>query len=284
MVWVYNRPLNRKEEEAYKVLLKILGNRQEAFYRTKLFSLAGYILSHNPKSSKEIETMAYFDKEKTCQIFNPKSAKLIFHSLRQKGSGKSSYPFANHVIFKFKDTILGFLPDFVGTAVNGIGTVATFPITMIKKLPVVGNFADLGLDVLHGVVEVGVTTAEDVAKGVAGPVGAVGSVPFAAIPTAVGSILAIGQGDPAQAFNHAIKLIPVVGTSLNKGMTQLEHQVEKLKDHPQIASMIPVVGDYVASSGEGEGEAAPAPATAGKRLSTRKRSHNKWNRTMRQKK
>jgi len=280
MVWVYDAPLNKKEEHAYRVLVKILGNKKDALYRTKIFSLAGHISRSKPKTWKDIETSAYFDKAKKHPVFDTKTSKLMFKALKQSG-GRSGYPFMNHVIFKFKDTVLGFLPGFVGTVVNGVGEVSTFPITILKKIPVVGDFADLGIDLLHGVVEVGVTTTEDIAKDVGGPVGAVGSLPFVALPTAVGSVLAIGQGDPAQALSHAVKLIPFVGLSINKGMTQIEHQVEKLRDHPTIASAIPVVGDYIAQPPEGE---TPPPPTAGKRLSTRKRSHSKWNRTMRQRK
>lgn len=283
MVWVYDHPLTKQEQAAYKVLVRLLKDKNEALYRTKVFSLAGYVLMHHPKTQHEIETSAYFDKDHKHPIFNAKAAKAILKALKQSG-GRSGYPFINYVIFKFKDKVLGILPGFVGSVVNGVGTVATFPITLLKKLPVVGDFADLGIDLLHGVVEVGVTTAEDMAKNIGGPIGAVGAVPFVALPTAIGAVLAIGQGDPGQALNHAVKLIPFVGTSINKGMTQMEHQVEKMRDHPSIASYVPLVGDYVAQP---EGDAAieePVPTpTGGKRFSTRKRRGGKWLKTQRRK-
>lgn len=280
MVWVFDHPLTKKEHEVYRVLVKILGNKKDALYRTRIFSLTGYLMSSHPKSPRDIETSAYFDKGKKHPIFDAETSKAIYRAIKQSG-GRSGYPFINHVIFKFKDTILAFLPGFVGTVVNGIGKVSTFPITVLKKVPLVGDFADLGIDIFHGVVEVGVTVAEDTVRSIGGPFGAVAAVPFVAIPTVIAGLLAIGQGDPAQALNHAVKVIPFVGTSINKGMTQIEHQVEKLKDHPTIASKLPLVGSYIENP---EGEPAPEPApeaTGGKRLSTRKRSHSKWARTIR---
>jgi hypothetical protein len=151
---------------------------------------------------------------------------------------------------------------------------------VIPLLPVVGPVADVGLDALHGVMEVGVTSAEDIAKDIGGPIGAAGVTVLVAIPSALAALLAVGQGDPGQAVAHVVKIVPFVGGILSKVMNQVEMNVDKLDDHPGVASAIPFVGDYVKK----DNEPAVEPPTGGKRLSTMRHKHHKWPKTIRHKK
>jgi hypothetical protein len=185
--------------------------------------------------------------------------------------GATGYPFTNFMLTKLNNS----LPSFVSGPVDTLIWAGELPIRAIKSLPVVGPFADLGLDILHGVVEIAVTTVTDVAKDVAGPVGAAGATVAVAIPSAVAGLLAVGQGDGGQAIGHVIKVVPFVGGILSKVLNQVEMNVEKIKEHPDIAARLPFVSEFVQPSTE------VVPKTAGKRLSTFRSRRSKWLKTLR---
>jgi hypothetical protein len=270
MVWILQSPLSPKEREAHKVLAKLLKDKNDAYYRTKVFSLTGYLLSHTFKSPAEIYDSVFIDKAKKKHFFDVKTSKIVFAKLHQMG-GRSGYPFTNFLLMKINNS----LPSFVSGPVDTLIWAGELPIRAIKSLPVVGPFADLGLDILHGVVEIAVTTVADVAKDVAGPVGAAGATVAVAIPSAVAALLAVGQGDGGQAIGHVVKVVPFVGGILSKLLNQVEMNVEKIKEHPDIAARVPFVSEFVQPSTE------VVPKTAGKRLSTFRSRRTKWLKTLR---
>jgi len=270
MVWILESPFSRKENEAYQVLVKLLKNKKDAYQRTKVFSLTGYLLSHRFKSPNEIHNSFFIDKGKNHHFFDAKTSKAVFAKLKHTG-GRSGYPFTNFMLTKLNEN----LPSFVSRPVDTLIWVGELPIRAVKSLPVVGEFADLGLDLLHGVVEIAVTTVTDVAKDVGGPVGAAGASVAVAIPSAVAGLLAIGQGDGGQAIGHVIKVVPFVGGILSKVLNQVEMNVEKIKEHPEVAAEVPFINEYLEPSTE------MVPKTAGKRLSTRRHISSKWLKTLR---
>jgi hypothetical protein len=270
MVWILQSPFSRKENEAYRVLAKLLKDKSDAYYRTKVFSLTGYLLSHTFKSPSEIHNSVFIDKAKKHPFFDVKASKAVFTKLKQMGGG-TGYPFTNFMLTKLNDS----LPSFVSGPVDTLIWAGELPIRAIKSLPVVGQYADLGLDILHGVVEIAVTTVTDVAKDVAGPVGAAGATVAVAIPSAIAGLLAVGQGDGGQAIGHVIKVVPFVGGILSKVLNQVEMNVEKIKEHPDIAARVPFVSEFVEPSTE------VVPKTAGKRLSTFRSRRSKWLKTLR---
>ena len=270
MVWILQSPLSPKEREAHKVLVKLLKDKNDAYYRVKVFSLSGYLLSHKFKSAAEIHNSVFIDKAKKHHFFDAKASKIVFAKLHQMG-GRTGYPFTNFLLSKLNDS----LPSVVSGPVDTLIWAGELPIRAIKSLPVVGPAADLGLDLLHGIVEVAVTSVQDIAKDVAGPVGATGATVAVAIPSAVAGLLAIGQGDGGQAIGHIVKVVPFVGGILSKILNQVEMNVEKIKEHPEIASKVPLVNEYLDPSLE------VLPKTAGKRLSTFRSRRIKWLKTLR---
>ena len=127
---------------------------------------------------------------------------------------------------------------------------------------------------VHSGTELGITSAGDVAEGVGGPVGAAVIIPFTAAAASITSAISILDGDLGQAVAHFANFVPVIGSALGKGMTKGEELAKKLKDHPTLAGFIPYMTEYHQKLVQ----------AAGKRLSTMKRKHTKWNRTMRQRK
>jgi hypothetical protein len=268
MVWVYETPpSSKKEKEFHRHLKRALKSEAHAERTAKLIGLYLFLRDHHFKSAKEIEESAFYDKAHTKPIFDEKSSRKVFNALKQRG-GESNYPFTDTLI---RGVLRDYTPSVIGTPVGSVYGTITGTVDGIKNsIP----FADLFVAMLHSGTEVGITTAGDVAEGVGGPVGAAVIVPFTAAAAAVTSAISILDGDLGQAVAHFANFVPVMGSALGKGMTKGEELAKKLKDHPTLASFVPYMTEYHSKLVQ----------VAGKRLSTTKRKHTKWNRTMRQKK
>ena len=266
MVWVYDSPLTEKERKAYHVLKKRLKGHDIAKDTVKIMSLVSFLHTSNFKSPKDIQESAFYDRSHTKPIFDDKSAKSIFKSMKKRGGGDSKYPFTDYAVKQGLSKVGSYLPDFMVYPFQTIYTALTTPVSVLKEnVPLV----DLALDAVHSGTEIGVTTTADVAEAAGGPIGAAIATPFVALAGAAASGAALLEQDLGQYVAHIVNVIPLFGSAFGKGLTQMEHQVESLKDHPTVASFVPVVSDYV--------------ATAGKRFSTRKHRYNKWQRTRRTK-
>lgn len=271
MVWVYDTPFTKKEEAAYTVLKKRFKNYDLAKETVKLISLVGFLRKQQFKTVKEIQQSAFYDKSKTKPIFTEKTAKQVLKGLRKKGGGESKYPFIDFTLKNNISTLVSYLPDFLEFPMRNIYSLLTTPVSNLKEnLPLV----DLALDAIHGATETGVTTASDAAEAVGGPVGAAVATPFVALAGAAASTVAMLEQDTGQAVAHIANSIPLFGSAFGKGMTQTEHMVKTLESHPEIASFVPLVNDYVSSKN---------PPVAGKRFSTQKHKYSKWQRTRRNK-
>jgi hypothetical protein len=268
MVWVYETPpSSKKEKEFHRHLKRALKSEAHAERTAKLIGLYLFLRDHHFKSAKEIEESAFYDKAHTKPIFDEKSSRKVFNALKQRG-GESNYPFTDTLI---RGVLRDYTPSVIGTPVGSVYGTITGTVDGIKNsIP----FADLFVAMLHSGTEVGITTAGDVAEGVGGPIGAAVIVPFTAAAAAVTSAISILDGDLGQAVAHFANFVPVMGSALGKGMTKGEELAKKLKDHPTLAGFVPYMTEYHSKLVQ----------AAGKRLSTTKRKHTKWNRTMRQKK
>lgn len=268
MVWIYENPLNKQEEEAYTVLKKRFKKIDLAKHTIKLLSLTAYLRSKKFKDPKEIQESAFFDKEKTRPVFNEKTSKIIFKKLKKHG-GASRYPFTDYLVRNGIQKIGSYLPEFVQYPVQNIYSLLTSPtLTLKENAPLV----ELALNALHGGTEIGVTTASDAAEAVGGPIGAAIATPFVALAGALASGTAILEDDMGQATAHMLNVVPLFGSALGKGVTQMEHQVLSLQKHPDVANYVPIVSGYVNQ-----------PPTAGKRFSTQRHKYSKWQKTRRNK-
>ena len=269
MEWVYDKPFTEKEKRAYEVLKKRFKSYDIAKETVKLISLTAFLRKRSFKSASEIQKAAFYDKAKTKPIFNEKTAKQVLKGLKQKG-GESKYPFVDFTIKNNISNVVSYLPDIIETPLRNIYSLVTTPVLTLKEnVPL----ADLALDAIHGATETGITTAADVGEAAGGPVGAAIVAPFVAVAGAAASTVAMLEQDTGQAAAHMVNVIPLFGSALGKGLTQTEHIVKTLEDHPNVASYLPFVSDYVGSK-------TPTP-TAGKRFSTQRHKYNKWQRTRR---
>jgi hypothetical protein len=315
MVWIYDDPpYTSRELRAYAFLKKKLKDKKFVDSLIKLLSLAVYLKTHKFKTVKEIKESAYYDKAKTKPIFDDKTAKAVLKGFHQKGGidpetiKKSKYPYLSVMLRGFA---LEVTPNAVRKPVSELFGLLTGSFDMIKKLP----FAEILLDLFHGVAELGVTTANDAGEVVAGPVGAAAVAPFTAVVAGLASIVATAEGDLGGAVAHVVNWIPAFGIVLNKAMLEMEHLAIKLKDYERVSGFIPYMTEYhdfiktnklkerpdpppdvsketTTPPDVSKGEPKPTEATStqedpqqvtagGKRLSTRKRKGRKWQKTMR---
>lgn len=271
MVWIYDNPLTKKEEQAYLVLKKRFKNYDLAKETVKLISLTSFLRSQKFTSPNQIRNSAFFDKSKTKPIFTEKTAKEVFKGLKKKGGSESKYPFIDFTIKNNVSSLVSYLPDVIEYPVRNIYNLLTTPVLTVKEnVPLL----DLLLDTVHAATETGVTTAADAAEAVGGPIGAAIATPFVAVAGGIASTIAMLEQDTGQAVAHMVNVVPLFGSALGKGMTQSEHMVKTLEKHPDVASYVPFVSDYVQSK---------TPITAGNRFSTQRNKHNKWKRTRRNK-
>lgn len=271
MVWVYDTPFTKREEAAYLVLKKRFKNYDLAKETVKLLSLTSFLRSQRFKNVKEIQHSAFYDKAKTRPIFTEKTAKQVLKGLKKRGGGESKYPFIDFTVKNGVSQLVSYLPDFIQYPLQNIYSLLTNPVLTLKEnVPL----ADLAIDAVHGVTETGVTTAADAAEAVGGPIGAAVVTPFIALAGAAASTVAMLEQDTGQAVAHMVNVVPLFGSALGKGMTQTEHMVKTLESHPEIASFVPLVNDYVSSK---------TPVTAGKRFSTQRHKYTKWQKTRRNK-
>jgi hypothetical protein len=272
MVWVYDTPFTKREEAAYLVLKKRFKNYDLAKETVKLLSLTSFLRSQQFKTVKEVQHSAFYDKAKTRPVFTEKTAKQILKGLKKRGGGESKYPFIDFTVKSGIAKLVSYLPDFIQYPLQNIYSLLTNPVLTIKEnVPL----ADLALDVVHGATETGVTTAADAAEAVGGPIGAAVVTPIIALAGAAASTVAILEQDTGQAVAHMVNVVPLFGSALGKGLTQTEHMVKSLENHPTIASAVPLVNTFM--------ESQAAQANGGKRFSTQRHKYTKWQKTRRNK-
>jgi len=272
MEWVYERPFNDVEEKAYKVLKKRFKKADLAKETVKLMSLAAFLRSHSFKTPQDIQNSVFYDAAKRRPVFTHATAKEVLKSLKKKHGGKSEYPFTDYIARNTLSYLGSWLPDVVNFPIQNVYGLLTNPVMNLKEnVPL----TELALKALHGTVETGVTTTGDVGEAVGGPVGAAVAAPFTAVAAGIASTIALAENDLGQAVVHTINATPMFGSAGYTAVQKLESQVKSLQKQPQIAAYVPVVNNYVATTG------TLALPTAGKRFSTQKRRHTKWLKTRR---
>ena len=267
MVWVYeDPPYTKKEERTYRVLKRKLRDKAFVDKLIKLISLYAYVKRRNPSSAKEIQELAYFDKAKTKPIFDSKTASALFKALRQKG-GKSAYPYTDYAVKGVLSDVGSYLPDIVTAPVENVyGGLTSTVETLKENIP----FADLAVATYYGATKVGVDAANDLAEGVGGVIGSAVVAPFTVLAAGLASGVATLEGDLGQAVAQMANAVPVIGNTLLVAQKEGETMADKLRDHSTIASYVPYMTGYHASTPAG-----------GKRFSTMRHKHHKWRKTQR---
>ena len=238
-------------------------------------SLYLYLKHKHYSTAKEIVESAYYDKAKQHPIFDQKTARQLLKAFEQQGGGLSKYPYMDVVIRGFLED---YTPNVIQTPVSGVYNTCT---TLVDNLKSSIPFSDLVLEAVHGVTEVGVTTANDLGSTAAGPFGAVAVAPFTAVAAGLAAILSTGEGDLGGAVAHIANWVPGLGIIFNKIMVQSERLVRIAKKHPFLTPYIPYMQRFHEES-QARAQAQIQSPEGGKRFSTNHPSSRKWRKTMRQ--
>jgi hypothetical protein len=260
MVWIYeNPPFTKREIRAYKSIRRKLKDKVFVDKLIKMISLYIYLKRNKFTSTKHIIESAYYDKAKTLPIFNEASAAQLLKALKQNGGGDSQYPFTDTAV---KGVLRDYTPSIIGTPVRSIYGLLTGTVNTLKdNIP----FGDLAVEAIQLSSELGVTTANNLGEVAGGPVGAMVVAPFTAVATGLSTILSAGEGDLGGAIAHMANWVPFVGIILSKAIVQGERMANILKDHPDVASLVPYMTEYHQTIPIG-----------GKRLSTMRHKYGKW--------
>ena len=86
MVWVYDDTrLTSDEKKVMDFIHERTHNKDLAERSAKLLNLVKYLRSHKFRSAKHLEESVFYDRKHTRPMFNEKTAKLSFESLKKKG-------------------------------------------------------------------------------------------------------------------------------------------------------------------------------------------------------
>jgi hypothetical protein len=281
MEWVYDSPFTKEEREAYVGLKKELKKDYIAKNTVKMLSLMRFLRKQKFQSPEEIQDSAFLDKQKTKPIFNEKTAKKIFHRLKQRG-GDGKFKFTDRVI----KSILGAItPDVIqNPVVNLHETLLKNPKQNIENwVPALG----LASDIIHSGTSIAANNVAAVGEGIGGPIGATVVAPIIALMSVPSGLLASADGDLGQLTATMLAVVPVAGdpaaNALKQTETMLETAVDSKSDLPLL---IPYVGSYIQEKRNEKmlnAQRMVSTPTAGKRFSTQRHKYSKWQRTRRNK-
>lgn len=278
MVWVYNDPLTQDEKRAAEYLQKHLKKKQYITKIVKLLSLLNYLKSKKFRSSEQLRSEIFLDKERP--LFNEETASQVYKALYKKRGG-GEYPFTENLIRGMGSFLKSYDPVGISWVIENGLWVVTLPVQAAKGLLGEGIY-DLASGSVHGLLETGVSGVNGVAADAGGPIGLAAVGLFTGIAAAAGSAIAVAEGDFAQSVVHAVNFVPGIGPALVKGMNKVEHLAKTVDKHRDQITNIPFVGETLTSWVPSYSENAAAAAAGGKRFSVRRRIRTKWPKTQRQ--
>jgi len=274
MVWIYEDPFTKEEQEAYEELQQRLKNIDVAKLIIKVFSLAIFIQNHRFSNLSEIEKSAYFDKRKRYPVFDRESARVILDSKKQRGGASDAYPFTDYLVIRGLKGIGGFIPDIIENPIVNVYSLITTPISSLKEnQPLIG----LAMKLLHGGTETAVTTMADIASDIGGPVGASAIAVFTVMMGIGAGGIALLENDFGQSVAHLLYAMPFIGSALGTAVTKMERLMKELEKQPSVVSMLPIVSGYIAEKQNLQ------LTMGGNRFSTYRHRNLKWQKTRRNK-
>lgn len=283
MVWVYDSPFTKDEREAYLALKKELQKDHIARRTIKLMSLMAFLRKHKFRSTDEIESSAFYDKDQTRPIFDRKTAKQVLQRLKQKGGRvEGNFPFTKEII---GDTLSAITPDVIeNPVVNLHQTFLKNPTENIKNMAPV---LKLAANTLHSGTSIAANNISAVGEGIGGPIGATVVAPLVALASLPSTGLAFAEGDMGQLAATGLGMVPVVGDPAANALKQTESMVKTAIDsNSSLPLYIPYLGSYVEKKRAEKVEDAKRLVSQqgfGKRFLTQRRKHRQWQKTRRNK-
>jgi hypothetical protein len=270
MDWVYETPPHTKGElEVQTFIERKTKNKKIAEKATKILSLRKFLYTHKFKSAKDLQDSVFYDKEKTRPVFDEKTAKKIYETLKQKGG--SDHELTDRAVRSGLSYIESYLPESLQNFTHNIYSYATV-LKWLKRTPAAGPFLDVGLSAFHSATNTAIVTTGVAASEIAGPLGvAVVSIPvlLAAATSAAAHVSEDNLGDAV----HTLLLgVPFVGVPSQRALAETEKIIDKASERKDDIANIPLIGsiaNYIPTK------------RGGKRFSTRRHIVYKWKRTQR---
>lgn len=276
MVWVYgDPPFTKTERETYKKLIRKLKDREYAERIVKLLSIVSVFRDHKFKSPKEIETFFYFDNEKTQPVFKEKESKVAFKLLQQKGgSSQSEYPAINEYMYWVVDNIGDIMPYGITEVIsNGYLGITNVYNGFKEIIP----FSELIIKSIKSGSIVAITTIQNVSESIGGLPGAVFAFFVTAFIAGIVSGINLLERDLASAVIELIRPLPVIGIPSQVGLKQADVMIQELeKEEANITTTLKKVVTGVQDIADSLIAKKQQIPEGGKRLSTYRRKHSKW--------
>lgn len=272
MDWVYETPPHSKGElEVQAFIERKTKNKKIAEKATKILSLRKFLYTHKFKSPKDLQDSIFYDKEKTRPVFDEKTAKKIYETLKQKGGG--DHDLTDRAVRSGLTYVESYLPEVLQNFTNNVYSYATV-LKWLKKTPAAGPFLDLGLSAFHSGTNTAIVTTDTIASEVAGPLGvAVISIPVL-LAAATSAATHVSEDNLGDAVHTLLLGVPFVGIPSQRALTEAEKMVNKASERKEDIASIPLIGSIASYIPDKRG---------GKRFSTRRHKVYKWKRTQRTK-
>ena len=255
MVWVYEAPLKKKEQELQKDLEK--GLKKESEKVVKFLSLIDYLNKQKFKSPKKLRESAFYDAKKTRPIFSEEQAEMLVGTMKGGVKGKppheiavdankSSYPLTEYIIDTAASTAAKFDPTPISPTIGKVFGFIKTPIKFAETTPF-GPVVEIGIGLVHTASEIGVTLLNSIGPAVGGPVGMAVVLPISMFIALSSSALAVAEGDLGQAVVHVVNALPVVGQPLVKFITKGESMNRRVQRMSKKVRKIPIIGETLAN-------------------------------------
>jgi hypothetical protein len=253
MVWVYEAPLKKKEQELQKHLEK--GLKKESERVVKFLSLIDYLNKQKFKSPKKLRESAFYDAKKTRPIFSEEQAEMLVGTTKGGKSpphntvvdaNKSSYPMTEYIIDTAASTAAKFDPTPISPTIGRVFGFIKTPIKFAESTSF-GPVVEIGIGLVHTASEIGVTLLNSIGPAVGGPVGMAVVLPISMFIALSSSALAVAEGDLGQAVVHVVNALPVVGQPLVKFITKGESMNRRVQRMSKKVRKIPFIGETLAN-------------------------------------
>ena len=251
VVWVYDSPLRKKEQELQREIDKSLKAESEKI--VKLLSLLDYLHRHKFRSAKKLRESAFYDAKKTRPIFSEEQAEMLVGNIKGGktphnvvvDANKSSYPLTEYIIDTATTTAARIDPTPISPTIGTAFGFIKAPIKFVENTPF-GPVVEIGIGLVHTASEIGVTLLNSLGPAIGGPVGMAVVLPISLFIALTSSSLAVAEGDLGQAVVHIVNALPIVGQPLVKVITKGESMSRRVQRMSKKVGRIPVVGPTIA--------------------------------------
>jgi hypothetical protein len=223
-IYQYDKQLTPEEtKQKQDIVDKIVELKPEAQSKTgelkraaeediRTTSLREYIFSNNWKDAEELRNSIRKGDKLYLSLDQANALLELKKDVPTKGYKKKNYKGEFPLVDSF---VRNHLVSWVPITIENVSPFA-------KLDP----FKQKIVDYLHGFTELSVSSVNDLAETVAGPVGLI-VVPFTGIAALGGIAVAVITDDLGQAVVHVVNWIPGAGASIAKFLTKIEHLNKK---------------------------------------------------------